>query len=413
MTSETRHRSRSLPEVSALYTVVYTDAPIAYYGPYVTDLKEESMDDVVTFNYKELIARGAVINNPCLYACRTVTSTGTGYSNVVKDNGEGWNAYGPLTQRRLNVDNAKVTALWSANVPDLILNTSVSRAKQLAISNMDTTPYAFGEDAFEIRETLKFLRNPLSSLSNLGKTFSKHKKSTLKGMRLKSIKEKAEAVASVWLQYQFAASPLVRSVQDGLEAYAYKEPTKPERLVARGFSKDADHQEVSGVSYLAGGVRHYWDLGHSKSEDVHASILYEVSNPRTDMNWRLGFRAKDLPSTLWQVVPLSFMIDRLLDVSSFIEGVINLADPNVKVLAASVREKTEYTTSKQLTNQTYSGWTSSDIQGEVFSETQFEYRRNPWIPSVSDTVPGFTPKNLVDTATKMADLTALVIARFS
>lgn len=413
-----RFRQRSAEPVTALHYVDTCSSAPYTNGPYLVSSDSETMHDVVVPNYRRRIANGEIINNPCSYVRDTIATDGDGYSTGYKSATQCWEASGPISYRHAEItESTYYNNMVAANLsPSLqpMMKSSAARAKQLAISNMDITPYAFGEDAFEIGETLRFLRSPLGSLFNLSKQFNKSKRKALrkKGRRLRTVKAQTKAIADVWLQYQFAASPLVRSMADALEAYYYVPRRDPERLTARGFSTDEQSEEALNCHYTYSTKTVWWDLSHSRMEDYHASILYEVSNPIKDMAWRLGFRVKDVPSTLWQVMPLSFMVDRVWDVSSFVEGVTNLADPRVKILAGSLREKIKWDFSYQIVASKTTGYTGSTI-GEKRTTTHFEYNRVPWSPSVSDTIPRTTLWNLVDSATKIADLSALVIARFT
>jgi hypothetical protein len=113
---------------------------------------------------------------------------------------------------------------------------------------------------------------------------------------------------------------------------------------------------------------------------------------------------------MWQIFPLSFMVDRVIDISTFSKGVINLADPNVKILAASLRRKTTWIESYKLQSMWWNGYTGH-AQGNTNEHTYFEYERTPWVPSFVDTLPKVTLGYLVDDATKIADLCALIRGR--
>jgi hypothetical protein len=145
--------------------------------------------------------------------------------------------------------------------------------------------------------------------------------------------------------------------------------------------------------------------------DGKASILYEVTNPIRDWRFRLGLRAKDLPTTIWQVLPYSFMVDRLLDLSSFSQGVMNLADPSIKILAASYRAKVSgskiYKTAGSF-NSRYHITADDTLTWE-----EFTYKRDVWQPTIADTLPEFTPGHIISDATKITDLFAIVASKFN
>lgn len=393
--SEARTRTRGPIEVSHTFTRDYIAGGTDFTLEFERSSMSESMDDVVTPGYHQLIAAGAIINNPCTYTVEDRSTVGTGHSHFYRD-----------PNYEFYVDGA--VSAWFAQdrgLTFITLNTSIedveARCKLVALANVDSTPYAFGEDALELKETVRFLRNPTQSLYKLSRSFKKFYKK-----RKADTGDLVKAHADTWLQYQFAVSPLIRSVSDALEAYSLKEPRKVDRLTSRGFSESSDL--VSDQVTLSNAI---FNRKVEESLEGHASILYVVSNPVDDWKYRLGFRVKDWPTTIWQVMPYSFMVDRLFDVTSFSKGIINLADPNVSMLAASYSKKHEYIQSYAFVDHTTSGFSVNSVDTVI--DRNFSYVRDVWTPSVSNTLPEFKPVKLIDSATKMLDLIALTISNFA
>jgi hypothetical protein len=154
-----------------------------------------------------------------------------------------------------------------------------------------------------------------------------------------------------------------------------------------------------------------WEIIQKASSRGKASILYTVSNPCYDWRYRLGFRPKDFPTTVWQIMPYSFMVDRLYDVTSFSKGAINLGDPMVKILMGCYSEHNERSISFEMTGTQNPGGTIHSSDKPVY--TDFSYTRSPWVPTFSDTVPSLNLKGLVEDATKITDLITLILGNFS
>lgn len=412
--SFSRYRSRAEPEVATYWTETYhgsKEGIVNTYGPWNGGSNVESMDDVVTPRYRKIIANGGIVNNLCRYVHTQRQVIGDGMADLVWGSFS-WTGEGALTQHQaLSAGQWDVYCGWPANKAD------PDRAKLSALANIDSTPYAFGEDTLELKETIEFLKHPLKSILKLTNVSRKNYKKLRRRKGTRNLnsydaRRQATAIRDLYLEYRFAASPLYRSIVDALEAYSAVTPVPSERLTSRGFSKDDTGQiTASDVPQYGGATNHFYNLERSRIDEYHASILYEVSNPIHDMKWKLGFRVKDWPTTFWQVVPLSFMVDRLYDVTSFSKAVINLADPNVKILAASLVRK--YETTHQW-NLAYGVWTNGitgTVLGEVIRDTHFEYTRDPWKPSVKDTIPKLTPRQLVNDALKIADLAAIISSR--
>jgi len=402
MTSTPRHRKRSIgPHYEDRITRNHKGV-IVHSSNWTIHLEHEEISDVVTDNYHKRIAEGEIINNPCVYGKKGVrreTYPTVGLTNLQSGNKYTING-GSNTLRLLEV--SRLISETKTKRELKVLETVEKEAKLRALSNIDRTPYAFGEDVGEIRETLKFISRPLASLSDLSKSFQKDVKKS-------RIRDKTKAQADVWNTYRFAASPLVRSIYSAYEAATTDEDTLPERLTARGFSKNFD--VVSWNSERANAASTYRFV-HNDSADIdgHASILYEITNPMRFLKFKLGLRTKDLPLTAWQLVPLSFMIDRMVDLSSSIGGLVALTDPRIRILAASYREKRLRSSSVTAVSWTDPSW-AVNMASDTYTTENFSYIRNPWSPSFLDLIPQVKTRGLIEDATKTVDLINILISR--
>lgn len=400
----TRFRERQV-EGPNIQTYVKTYIPTGVetvYGPYTTVDINDEMTDTVTPGYHRIVREGGIVNSNCVYTKSGRRSTASFFMTVDKSSSPYTPEYqysGALLARMMD------EATYGATLPYPTLPDVQSRAKMLALANIDKTPYAFGEDLLEVGETLRFLRNPLAALSKLGSEFN-HEYLINRSWK-RNRYDLLKAHASVWNQYRFAVSPLVRSIQDGIEAYTAKLPSYPERLSSRGIAKETGSDSQSKQLW---GFLNTTELVENEI-DGKATILYTVSNPIRDWRFRLGLRVKDLPTTAWQIFPYSFMVDRLLDLSSFSQGVMNLADPSIKILAASYRAKVSGSKTYKTAGSYHSRYhiTADD----TLTEEEFTYKRDVWQPSIVDTLPEFTPGRVVDSATKITDLFAIVATKFN
>lgn len=391
MTVRFRDRYQQYPDAELSIDRIIGSGSEGVLYTYPCSLSEE-MTDVVTPDFHNRIAKGEIINNPCSYTKVETTNSNDAVAHY--KNGSSWEywLYGALTDLREG-------AFPAMSEIDAEPSDVEARCKLLALANLDSTPYAFGEDTLEIKETIKFLKNPLGSLLNLSRSFRDAYKKRISEMR--DLNKIIKAHEDVWLSYRFAFSPLVRSCTDALEAFQSQPKSKPERLSSRG--KDSfDHYGTNLVT------QSYYTFKHELNRTVEgkASILYEVTNPIYDWKYTLGFRAKDWPTTIWQVMPYSFMVDRLYDVTSFSKGAINLADPRVKILSACYSSKSEVIRKSRILSDhpTY----CLSIKGNTREQKEFAYNRVPWTPSFYDTIPRFTPKELVKDLTNILDLTSLI-----
>jgi len=389
--------------------------------PYVcvSEGKAEEMTDWVVPGYHKLIKDGEVINNPCNY---TVTSWEAEASDVyychwpTSTPAEWWKLdSGNLTLRHLM--KGFTFNLWDKPYLPLPSFDTASASKTKCLADVDSTPYEFFEDLAEVRETIEFLRNPLQGLADLSKVYKKRKRNIER--RGDSYnpkwdrKAEAKALASLWNQYQFAAAPLVRSCLTALEAWNERENLRrPKRRSAHGYSRSRDTgwqlwQKLAQFSEC-------FEYRRDDASEVfsHATIYYEVDNPLMDWKFALGLRLKDVPTTMWQIMPLSFMVDRLVNVQHAIAGLINLHDPSVTFLAASLtrRYTQEWTISLERKWHPFGTMTFAINRPDKVNFLKFTYDRDLWTPSVRDTIPPVTWDGLTSDIVKTTDLIALTLS---
>ena len=362
--------------------------------------EHKRIDDFVTPRFRETIAAGGIVNNPCYLRRDLETSGGGSYTAVCGANTYSTAGNGSITQHEY-----KTSPCVEIDLPTVPSERerAYQDAKSKAISHMDSTPFAFGEDLLELKQTIKYLRNPVSSYLKLTKEFKR--KVGKKGYGRKT-KEYADQFANTYLEYQFAFSPLIRSMQDAISAYFLHQWPVPPRLTARGSVSFEVEENDTLEMVVNAGASDFFDRSSKHTEDVQAGILYTVKNDLRDTQFRLGLRLKDLPETLWAVFPYSFMIDRVINISDVVRNVTSLSDPRVEILAGWVRRKAEFTRTRSFVNQTHSSCAVTVVP-DVHKRVTFEYARELWKPTVFDAVPSSELLGLVKDASSVLDLLAL------
>lgn len=370
-------------------------------GPIMYHYSNEGITDKVTSGFHKKIAEGEVVINPVSHVKYSAKSNHSGRYEWTRSDGSIYKESAPsLTSMQIQRYPHYMCSIPPEPTPSWDM-TAATRLQ--ALGSVDRTPYSFAEDIAEMRETLRFLRNPLQSLRNLSKELSDDVSNLLN--RRKALK-RADAIADVWLQYQFAFMPLVRSASDAIDAFG-QQVKRPKRRTARGVSvfSDSDSVEQQIATWLS-------SASHTVTTTARSGILYEVSNPLGDWKFKYGLRFKDIPETLWAIFPYSFMVDRVLNISQAVRGFASFLDPNVKMLGAwdSVK-KTRITTISWLGHISPIVVSVEVDEPDTWSETFETYDRSQWIPTFSDLVPELRIKGLVDTSSKIADLAALIYAR--
>lgn len=417
-----RTRSRSEGPDQHKLIKTHNGSPFASYTS-TAHSQNEVISDIVTENYEAKIRSGAIINNPCKYV-KTLHSESSGsyIANRVSVSEDFTTSGGSVTAYHRSLHSG-VGYLVSPLISSEQTYQLEREAKFHALSQIDTTPYAFGEDLGEVAETLKFLRSPFSSLLKLGRTFERdvYRASKKKARKRKLTRReeasrlfnntvyRGEVLASAWSEYRFAAAPLLRSAMDVVEAVSWHEGiTLPQRFTARGFAEDANTASDQLQANFNSTTFDVFKRSTSHEVKVSAGILYEVSNPLQNVQWRLGLRVRDIPPTLWELLPLSFMVDRVIDIRRTLVGLINLSVPSVRVRAGWVTTRSDSIKTLSLVAETVPDYVVT-VNPDVQSETEFTYWRETWRPSAFDAVPQIKLRRLVDDITKTVDLVALTL----
>lgn len=350
--------------------------------------------DVVTPGFLSRVKRGEIINNR-YSSQRAVLVSGGGSYNMANSLGDRyWTDGGSLT--------AYTRLSESPTVPDTIAShnskfyAALDEVKFNAIANMDKTPYEFMEDALSIKQTLGSLKDIAGKLANLSGTYV-----SVRNNLVASGRSRTAASGQAWNKYRFEYTPLVMSAMN-LHESLYRNPTKLMRRTARS-GRDvttADRGSYSTTNYD-------WKHEHDLTSKIRAYIIYSTTNPIDSVPEFYGLRLKDVPVGLWNIVSLSFVVDRFLDISNGIKGFMNLMDPELTILAAGYSHHQVRNETWQVTGQHTAGW-SGTCTGDTVRTTWTDKWREPWTPGFSDSIPSF---RLDQSVTQVVDLLALSISR--
>jgi len=374
-------------------TTLYAEAD------YLTSSGSESISDIVTPGFRKAIASGAVINNPCTYVRDGFVETTGSYIATHSSQPWRYQAWGPVIS-----DNQTRSSFGAYdNLPVLDYDGLVAQAKQQCLADINSTPYSFAEDALELASTLRYLKAPGKSLLKLAEDMQKRswKIRKTKGQKARRI---ANELNDLYLQRQFVMRPLVQSASDILDAYRDKQNYRAERYSARGFASDSDSYSGNLDVSLGWNAYDHYTITNEITCKVHAYVLYSHGESRGALH-KLGLRGDDGFVALWNIVPLSFMVDRLYDISSLLKGAQALHDPRLGILAAGLVLRTKKTGKIDYVGQTNPSWSVSVSGTQEYSN--FKYERYPWTPHFSDTIPVLRPSNLVRDATNVAELFSL------
>jgi len=179
--------------------------------------------------------------------------------------------------------------------------------------------------AGELRETVDFLKDPLESLKNLTHTLLSGL-IEIKKHPYKAAKDTAKAVADVWLAYRFGVLTLASDVEQICDIIAdTSKQNVPNRMRAFGQAESAtttvDNNWGTGLNLSS--WRHELISTKRSKCILHCGILMDhklEQFSQFDGALKRALSLEELPTTIWNIIPLSFVIDYFANVGSIIEA---------------------------------------------------------------------------------------------
>jgi hypothetical protein len=211
--------------------------------------------------------------------------------------------------------------------------------------------------------------------------------------------EAAQAAATAWNEYRFGWKPLVMDIE-GI-AKAYHDSTahrKPLRLVARASGTVTHSGREFYLVYPPGVNEAKMVRTFRRDVKISSGVLYELVD-KTDQTARqrkTGLRLSDVPASVWELVPWSFIVDRFLTVGDWLQAIT--PKPYVNFLGSWTstvdREDLIFDIVEFWVNVTdpVAGSVRLSAGGGSYTERNFRYdrERNPPVPIA----PTFNPKSL-------------------
>lgn len=197
------------------------------------------------------------------------------------------------------------------------------------VAQANSGTYDLLTELAELPETIKYMYGLVGDAARAAKATKSKEVEILrlakrKGMTVIQI---ADAVASVWMQYRYAISPIIYSLEDiqvTLESY--------KRLFARYRSRQVD------TLNLGQGEDPFWDSVTITS--THRCLIKRSYSPEHIVDALLQVLKMNPVTTAWELVPLSFVVDWFLNIGDLLSA---LTGPNHEYVqsVASYSIKTE------------------------------------------------------------------------
>lgn len=278
-----------------------------------------TMTDLVIPRFKERSAAGETFNNPMSYdTAKLVVNAeeGCAFQKTVNNITYHGDITGPwLSTTPKTLDSIRAYVI---STTDGTLGLNPDRAGLIALASTEArarikpADFAGLVSLGEMKETLRYLLNPFQGGMVLASKLERQV-----GQRFATSRgDQASALAGLYLGFRYGLRPLVREVENALETLQ-NVGLKPLRQTFRAKA----YETVSGTQITlgmnTGGITCNETVLGKRTLTVRCGFLTEnyFDNGLTD---RWGLRLSDIPQSLWELIPLSFLVDWVLNVRSFI-----------------------------------------------------------------------------------------------
>lgn len=191
--------------------------------------------------------------------------------------------------------------------------------------------FDLGVNLGEFRETLKSLADPLGALRKYISDYNKLSRTRVPGVSVKNTVRNGERVrpfdmlAGSWLEWRFGIRPIIQTIESLIElANKQINAWSGKMLRKQGKLKSSGVKLAFGVqtpAYIT--CRAHAELAYRLK---YVAKLYFTEDLPTDWQHQAGIALDQMPSVAWELVPVSFIIDRYIRIGDWIEAINFYAD---------------------------------------------------------------------------------------
>lgn len=279
----------------------------------------KTVTDVVTPGFSRRRNKGEIIMSPFSMSSDQRESSYNSYDFGVH----------PIWGRRLLT--GELACIWSIapSAPSWFNSRIVDwqlLTMQRAQARVAESSFASLVTVAEAHKTASMMARPLKESDDLlTKMFTRRAALMKKGL------DAVKAGTSAYLEYRFGWKPVLYEMEGICDAYIdrTKNYERPTRLVARAGSGEIEWS-LSNEVYTGNIIGALPTMSRSAEylAKVSSGILYEIQEDLVDASRRrMGLRVSDVPSSVWELVPYSFVVDRFIDLSTWLKAIVPV--PNV------------------------------------------------------------------------------------
>lgn len=209
-----------------------------------------------------------------------------------------------------------------------------------AFAKLGKPKFELGVEFGEMKETLQFLRSPLSSLRRY--LLSDRRRNlrllgqVIRGRHTpgKFLRLSGKTVSDTWLELRYALRPLIYSIAELVELNVRQRKLDPNRIRTVGKSLKS-HRSRSGT-FQSGTTYDLKVTGPTKT-DADAIIRARVYYRQTadlSLSQKLGTDLANIPEIFWELTRCSFIADWFANLGSYISSF--RITPQIQVLGSTV-----------------------------------------------------------------------------
>lgn len=261
-----------------------------------------------------------------------------------------------------------------------------------AFAKLGKPKYELGVELGELKETLQFLRSPLSTLRSF---LTRDRSSNLRKLRwvLKNKRDSGriypstgKTVADTWLELRYALRPLIGSIQNALELSLKARRIDPSRI--RTVGKKLTTSLTKSLKETGAGaiynLQMVSDVKTTARATIRAKVYYrQISEASTSR--KLGVSLVNIPEIAWELTRCSFIADWFVNLGDYIASF--RITPELQILGSTVSYRLSLEHSKEITS-------CDPVSGATFSELDLGGKTTATTQSYDRVVTGKFPPGL-------------------
>jgi len=366
------------------------------------------MQDVVTPGFQAIVASGGIVNTGMTkdqtvlgnksgtvrYESKTTPTTN--YAQYTGDYTSCVATWGPYTLTRAHRIQSKIDAAVNEAATECLSNIAPPDALlAVTLAEAPKTIELVAESVLRLYRAIGAMKRGLKAQAIMQLLGSDKRVASIpKGQRLRTAND---IFLRRWMETRYGWGPLMYDIDGAVHALAAKErAAATPRFTARGRATRSDWTVYSAQPNTAGGLTEPITMTHRVKHlyDVRAYAVYEV-DPKFVSAHAWGITS--LPLSMWELVPLSFVVDWLVNVGTWVQAMTPKV--GVTTVASGYVVRSYLNGQREITAETSNpNWSSVGLIGWVDECTLYTIDRSPSLPSwTTPTIDlKLNPKRLLD-----------------